>query len=204
MISVDYGLAPETVYPKCFNDAWEAFEAISKAYKGPIILAGDSAGGNLAAAVTHYARGRVPDRIKGQVLIYPGLGGDWATESYVRHANAPHLTTDDMKFYMTARTGGGVPPKGDPCYAPLHDTDFSNLPLTVCITAECDPLSSDGNAYRDAIVTAGGQAVWLNEAGLVHGCLRARTMSTRAGAFFDKVTASIDALGQGNWSFSQD
>lgn len=201
VIAVDYGLAPEVIYPGCFNDAWAAFNAISAAYVGPLILCGDSAGGNLAAAVTHHARGRVDGRIKGQVLIYPGLGGDWSTDSYIRHANAPHLTADDMKFYMAVRNGGATPPQGDPCYAPLQDSDFSGLPPTVCITAQCDPLSSDGGAYRDAILAEGSQAQWINVDGMVHGCLRARAMSVRAAGFFDHVVDAVDALGQGKWPY---
>lgn len=199
VVSVDYGLAPEVVFPACFNDAWAAFAAIDDTFPGRIVLCGDSAGGNLAAAVAHAARGR--DGILGQVLIYPGLGGDWSMDSYRRYADAPHLTTADMQFYMKVRTGGAVPPTGDPRYAPLHDTDFSGLPPTVCVVAQCDPLASDGAAYRDAIVAAGGQAVCFTHAGLVHGCLRARVMSRNAGAFFDRVVGALDALGKADWPF---
>lgn len=201
VISVDYGLAPEVVYPGCFNDAWAAFAAIAARYDGPIVMSGDSAGGNLAAAVTHHARGRHPGRICGQVLIYPGLGGDWEMDSYITHANAPHLTTEDMKFYMHVRTGGAQRPVGDACYAPLHDSDFTGLPPTVCVTAQCDPLASDGGAYRDAIVAAGGQAQCSNVAGMVHGCLRARAMSGRAAGFFDEVVGAVHALGQRDWPY---
>lgn len=201
VVSVDYALAPETTFPGCFNDAWAAFDAIQKTYPGPIVLAGDSAGGNLAAAVAHHARGRAVDRVIGQVLIYPGLGGDRGQGSYITHANAPELTTADMAFYMKVRFGGAVPPKGDPRFAPLQDSDFSNLPPSVLITAECDPLASDGEAYRDALVAAGGKAVWINEAGLVHGCLRARVMSRKAAEFFGKVVDGIAALGRGDWPY---
>ena len=202
VISVDYGLAPEVVFPGCFNDAFAAFEAIATAHPGDIVVSGDSAGGNLAAAVAHQARRTYQGRIIGQVLIYPGLGGDWASESYVTHANAPHLTTKDMEFYMHVRTGGAPRPEGDARYAPLHDSDFSGLPPTVCITAACDPLFSDGEAYCNAIRTAGGRAEWSNVAGMVHGCLRARAMSKRAAGFFDQVVAGVDALGRGAWPFS--
>jgi acetyl esterase len=198
VISVDYGLSPEVTFPGCFNDAYGAFEAIAAGCAGGIVLAGDSAGGNLAAAVAHHARGRVDGRIKGQVLIYPGLGGDREQGSYVRHANAPQLTVADMDFYQQVRSGG-EPPKADPRYAPLQDTDFTDLPPSVMITAECDPLSSDGEAYRDAILGAGGQAIWVEESGLVHGCLRARVMSQRAAAFFDRVVDAIGKLGAGEW-----
>ena len=201
VISVDYGLAPEVTFPGCFEDAWRAFAAITSERSGDIVLAGDSAGGNLAAAVAHYARGRVDGRVTGQVLIYPGLGGDTAKGSYVEHANAPHLTMADLAFYRTVRTGGAEPPDNDPRYAPLSDTDFSGLPPTVLVTAECDPLASDGESYRDAVLAAGGRAVWFNEPGLVHACLRARNMSKRAAVFFDRVVDGIANLGQGRWPY---
>ncbi len=197
VVSVDYGLAPEVVFPGCFNDAQAAFEAITAAYPGRVLMVGDSAGGNLATAVTHHARRRVA----GQVLIYPGLGGDPTTGSYVTHADAPELTTRDMLFYQTVRTGGAAVPQGDPRWAPLQDDDFDGLPPTVIVTAECDPLASDGGAYRDRVVAAGGRAVWFNEAGLVHGCLRARGMSARAAAFFDRVVDAVGALGAGRWPY---
>jgi acetyl esterase len=197
VISVDYGLAPETVFPGCYNDTKAAFDAIALAYPQTLLSAGDSAGGNLAAAVTHHARGQ----IAGQILIYPGLGGDPTKGSYIEHANAPELTTKDMLFYQTVRTGGTPPPTDDPRYAPLQDTDFAGLPPTVIITAECDPLASDGESYRNAILKAGGQAVWFNEAGLVHGCLRARGMSARGAAFFDRVANAVDALAKGSWPY---
>ncbi len=197
VVSVDYRLAPETTFPGCYNDAYAAFDAIQAAYPGRIIMAGDSAGGNLAAAVTHHAR----SRIAGVVLIYPGLGGDRSKGSYIEHAEAPELTVRDMEFYQTVRTGGAPPPEGDPRYAPLQDSDFTGLPPTVIVTAECDPLASDGKSYRDVLLANGGRAVWFNEAGLVHGCLRARGMSTRGAAFFDRVATAVKALGQGDWPY---
>ncbi len=201
VISVDYGLAPEVVFPACFNDAWIAFEAIAATCSGGIVLCGDSAGGNLAAAVAHYARGRLDGRIIGQVLIYPGLGGDHSKGSYVTHANAPQLTVADMEFYKTVRTGGVAVPENDPRFAPLQDNDFKGLPATVVVTAECDPLASDGESYRDALLAAGGKAVWFNEAGMVHACLRARVMSKRAAVLFDRVVDGVAALGQGKWPY---
>ncbi len=201
VISVDYALAPETVFPGCFNDAWSAFAAISGERSGGIVLCGDSAGGNLAAAVAHHARGRVDGRIVGQVLIYPGLGGDMTKGSYVAHANAPQLTLADLEFYKTLRTGGAAVLQGDPRYAPLEDSNFNGLPPSVIVTAECDPLASDGEAYCDRVRAAGGRAVWFNEAGMVHACLRARNCTTRGAAFFDRVVDGITALGAGRWPY---
>lgn len=200
VVSVDYRLAPETVFPGCFEDAWAAFSAVAEGYDGPLLLVGDSAGGNLAAAVAHHARGRiVRDRIVGQVLIYPGLGGDPSQGSYITHAEAPQLTVADMAFYQRLRCGGNAPPAQDPRYAPLHDTDFGGLPPSVLVTAECDPLSSDGEAYRNAIQAAEGRALWIEEPGLVHGYLRARAVSAKAGESFARMTRAIAALGRGDW-----
>ncbi|MFD2739100.1 alpha/beta hydrolase [Sulfitobacter aestuarii] len=199
VISVDYALAPEVVFPGCYEDAWAAFAAIAQGFAGPIVLAGDSAGGNLAAAVAHEARSQLSGRIVGQVLIYPGLGGDWGQGSYVTHADAPQLSVTDLEFYQQTRTGGALPPEGDARFAPLQDVDFSGLPPSVIFTAECDPLSSDGETYRNAVIAAGGRALWIEEQGLVHGYLRARVMSARAATSFARIVAAVSALGRGDW-----
>ncbi len=199
VIAVDYRLCPEHQHPAQFQDAWAATNWAAEEYGDPLVLAGDSAGGNLASAVAHYARGRL-DNILGMVLIYPGLGGDPTQGSYVEHSNAPLLTSADIKFYENVRCSGDVP-QGDPTYAPLHDTDFSGLPPTIVVTADCDPLRDDGQAYCEKIVAAGGQACWINEPGLIHGYLRARTTVARAKDSFERISVAIEALGQGVWSY---
>ncbi|WP_425078680.1 alpha/beta hydrolase [Ruegeria denitrificans] len=199
VVAVDYRLCPEHVHPAQFDDSWAAANWAATKFGDPLVLAGDSAGGNLAAAVSHYARGRM-DGILGQVLIYPGLGGDRTRRSYQEHAQAPLLTLDEIKFYETVRCAGD-PPQGDPTYAPLQDSDFSNLPPTVVVTADCDPLRDDGQVYCSRINAAGGQAHWINEFGLVHGYLRARTSVKRAADSFERISVAIEALGQGIWSY---
>jgi acetyl esterase len=200
VVSVDYRLAPEHKHPASFDDALAAFEWVANSYRTPILLCGDSAGGNLAAAVAHATRGHRRKPI-GQILIYPGLGGDDSKGSYVKHANAPMLTTRDLAFYKDIRTDGRDCSQ-DPSYAPLADSSFAGLPPTVIITAECDPLSSDGEAYRDRLLAAGGKAWWHEEAGLVHGYLRARHMAARARTSFGRIVDSIAMLGHGEWTHS--
>jgi acetyl esterase len=197
VVSVDYRLAPEHLHPAAFDDALSAFAWVAASYECPILLCGDSAGGNLAAAVSHATRRR-PRRPASQILIYPGLGGDHSQGSYLSHANAPMLTVRDLDFYRNIRTGGQER-DGDPTLAPLVDMDFSDLPPTVLVTAQCDPLSSDGEAYRDRVLDAGGRAVWVEENGLVHGYLRARHTVGRAGASFTRIVDAVAALGQGAW-----
>ena len=197
VVSVDSRLAPAHLHPAAFDDVMSAFEWATANREHPIVLCGDSAGGNLAAAVSHATRGHQRKPI-GQVLIYPGLGGDRSRGSYVTHAEAPMLTVRDLEFYKNIRTGG-VDRTGDITLSPLADGDFANLPPTVLITAECDPLSSDGEAYRARVAAAGGRAYWFEEPGLVHGYLRARHTVGRARASFTRIVDAVAALGTGEW-----
>ncbi|UCI20018.1 alpha/beta hydrolase [Mesorhizobium sp. B2-1-8] len=199
VVSVDYRLAPDHLHPAAFDDAMSAFEWAAGSYDRPVVLCGDSAGGNFCAAVAHATRGHAKKPI-GQVLIYPGLGGDRSRGSYVRHAEAPMLTVRDLEFYKHIRTGG-VDQTGDITLSPLADADFANLPPSVLITAECDPLSSDGEAYRDRIVAAGGRAAWFEEPGLVHGYLRARHSVGRARTSFTRIVDAVATLGKGGWTW---
>ena len=189
--SVDYRLAPEHRFPDDFNDCLVAYRSIAQRSDDPIILVGDSAGGNLAAAVSHATR-KDDIRPAGQVLIYPGLGSDLDWGTFLTHADAPLLTTQDTTFYKTIRTGGDDSVLRDPRATPLNDPDFANLPPTLVISAECDPLSGDGDAYVQKIRDAGGIAEWINEKGLVHGYLRARHTVKRAHESFGRIVAGID------------
>ena len=194
VISVDYRLSPEHRHPDAFDDAC----AVVRATSGPLVLVGDSAGGNLAAATAHALR---DPRILGQVLIYPGLGGNRQKGSYVTHAHAPMLTAADLEFYAGIRHGGTAPPPGDATVSPLQDKDFSGLPMTLAIGAECDPLHDDASAYTVAICAAGGRAHAVTATGLVHGYLRARATVPRAADSFALITATITAFADGNWPF---
>lgn len=199
VVSVDYRLCPEHIHPAAFEDARCAYDWVAARFEGPIVLAGDSAGGNLCAALAHALRG-AKTRVIGQVLIYPGLGGDMTRGSYVEHANAPGLSTDDIRFYADLRTGGQEV-QNDPTLAPLQDHSFAELPPTVIFTADCDPLRDDGPDYVARLNAAGGKAISINEPGLVHGYLRARSMSSRARESFEAIVLAVEALGQKLWSW---
>lgn len=108
------------------------------------------------------------------------------------------LTMRDLEFYKDIRTGG-EDRTGDITLSPLADADFANLPATVVVTAECDPLSSDGEAYGERIVAAGGKAIWVEEPGLVHGYLRARHTVGRARQSFTRIVDAVAVLGRGEW-----
>ncbi len=189
--SIDYRLSPEHKHPAAFNDSLAVVQFEAQRLGVPLLLCGDSAGGNLCAAVSHRLRStEKPSPVFAQVLIYPALGGDPDTGSYLVHANAPQFTRDDVLFYLRVRVDGS-PPTNDVSYAPLHDDNFANLPKTFAVSAECDPVADDGRLYCEAIRKAGGNATWRNEAGLVHGYLRARHTSSRAKASFKAITDQL-------------
>ena len=196
--SVDYRLAPENTFPDDFHDALNCFEHIAKGSDLPVVVVGDSAGANLAAAISHVTK-HSKNKPVGQVLIYPGLDSKLDHGTFLEHAEAPMLTRADTTFYKTVRTGGDAERLNEATCCPLNANEFQNLPPTIVVSAECDPLSGDGKNYCDKITAAGGQATWHNEDGLVHGYLRARHTVKRAKVSFEKIVTSIKALGLGQW-----
>ena len=194
VVSADYRLAPEHPHPAAFEDALAVARWLI-GQGGPVVLAGDSAGGNLAAAVAHAMRDE-PGQAAGMVLIYPGLGGARDLPSRIEQAQAPLLTAADLDFYHGIRGGD---PDRDPRLSPLLDSDFAGLPPCVAIPAEFDPLRDDALVYADRIRAAGGHAVCLVQPGWLHGALRARHRAPAAARAFDAVVGAIDTLGRGGW-----
>jgi acetyl esterase len=199
VVSVAYSLAPEHKHPAQFNDAYHAVKIASNTYPEPLIVAGDSAGGNLAACVCHSLRS-TDINLSGQVLIYPSLGTNMDSKSFIIHSNAPLLSTKDMLYYKKIRCENDVP-EDDATFAPLNDEDFSNLPPTIVFTAACDPLVDDGEKYCEKITNSGGLAKWINEAGLVHGYLRARSEVARASNSFERIAFAAASLAQKKWPY---
>ena len=199
VVSVAYSLAPEHKHPAQFNDAYHAVKIASNTYPEPLIVAGDSAGGNLAACVCHSLRS-TDINLSGQVLIYPSLGTNLDSKSFIIHSNAPLLSTKDMLYYKKIRCENDVP-EDDATFAPLNDEDFSNLPPTIVFTAACDPLVDDGEKYCEKITNSGGLAKWINEAGLVHGYLRARSEVARASNSFERIAFAAASLAQKKWPY---
>lgn len=204
VVSVDYRLCPEHPHPAAYLDALAATRAIADECPAPLLLAGDSAGGNLAASVAQAIGRKGAFGIAGMVLIYPGLGGDKDVGSYLTHSNAPMLTRDDVLFYSSIRHGDAPAPSPDPTFAPLSDSDFSDLPPTLAIAAECDPLADDATHYAARLTAAGVQARAIVEPGLVHGYLRARATVPRAAASFDRITRTLTAMANGTWSETEE
>ena len=185
--AVDYRLSPEHRHPAAFDDVLDIYQSLNK--KNPVILVGDSAGGTLVSMLATHLKGS--DRtLKGQVLIYPYLGGNMKAGSYKKHALAPCLTKSNMEFYLNSWLDKNY----NSVKLPLDETDFSNLPPTVVFTASDDPLNSDGVDYVNKIKQSNGKAIHFEGKGLVHGFLRARHSAEKARISFSKITEVITLL----------
>jgi acetyl esterase len=186
VVSVDYRLCPEHVHPAQYDDCLAVACAVLA--EGPVILAGDSAGGNTAAALAQTLKGQ---DIRGHVLIYPGLGG-WklGLPSFTECADAPLLKSDEMEFYRQMRAGGDSP-EDDPTFTPLDAEDFSGLSPCFASAAGVDPIRDDAVEYVRLLVGAGVTAYCVVEPQLPHGHLRARNMSHRAREAFERILEAI-------------
>lgn len=191
VVSVDYRLAPEHRHPAAFEDALTAFSWTRKVLRKPVLLMGESAGGNLAACLAVKARGDTG--LMGQVLVYPALSGLRDGLSFQRHAQAPLLAAADIGAYDAMRSSGGRDAE-DERFTPFAARSFFGLPPTSVFAAECDPLASEGEDYCARIAEAGGTATFVEEKGLVHGYLRARTTASRARDAFDRILREVRRL----------
>ncbi len=198
VVLVDYRLAPEHPHPAQLEDSLNVLSWLRQhgaeigLDPNNIIGGGDSAGGQMTAGLSLYLRehGLVP--LSGMVLIYPVLGTDLNTPSYVRNANAPCLTRDEMIFFLEAFMGGqGGANWNDPHAAPLLADDLSNLPPAFITVAAHDPLYDDGVNFHDRLLTAGSQCELRREPVLAHSYMRARHVSKPAMAGFEAIVDAV-------------
>jgi acetyl esterase len=176
VISPAYRLAPEHVFPAAVDDCWDALgwvvEHADELDVDPrrIAVMGDSAGGNLAAVVALLARDAGGPELRGQVLIYPGteMYDRWPSED--RNAEAPVLTSRNMRAFVRLYLGDQHGTE-DFRASPVRAASHAGLPKTFILTAEADPLLDNGTHYRDALVTAGVPVRYAEYDGAIHGFL---------------------------------
>lgn len=178
VVSVEYRLAPEHRFPVGFEDCYAAAKALFAGDVLPgvdpdmITLMGDSAGGNLAAAVCLKARDTGDFHPKRQVLIYPALNHCYTEESpyeSVRTNGTGYLLTSvKMQDYITLYKSSDED-LGNPYFAPIVAEDLSGLPDTLILTAEFDPLRDEGEAYGMRMREAGCRVRTERIEGALHG-----------------------------------
>lgn len=165
VVLVDYRKAPEHPFPAASNDAWDALVWASKnmdALAGgsvPLLVGGDSAGGNLAAVVAQKAKAASGPELAAQLLVYPVTDGAMDTPGYANPDNQLLLNTPLMQWFW----GHYVPNPEDrlaPDPSPLRAEDVSGLPPAIVVTAEYDVLREETEAYAEKLRAAGVQVTF--------------------------------------------
>ncbi len=147
VVMVDYRLAPEHPFPAALDDAWTALQWTASEVNrndgivAPLVVAGDSAGGNLALGVARRARGAGPD-LAAALLVYPVTDVDTTRGSYVHPDNQLLLSRATMTWFLDHYLQGVD--GSQPDVSPLNDLDLSGLPPTAVALAEHDPLLDEG------------------------------------------------------------
>jgi acetyl esterase len=174
VVSVDYRLAPEHRFPAAPEDCYAALRFVAE--RGEelgidprrLAVAGDSAGGNLAAVTALLARERRGPDLRFQLLVYPVADHAFDTASYRDNAEGYFLTTAMMRWFWGHYLER--PEQGDdPLASPLRAKDLAGLPPALVITAEYDPLRDEGEAYAERLRKAGVAAELLRYDGQIHG-----------------------------------
>lgn len=177
VVAVDYRLAPEHVYPAAADDCYAATKWV-EANAGTlgidpnsIAVAGDSAGGNLAAVVCLMAKAKKGPQIAFQMLIYPTTDFTDAEQwgSRTEFAEGYFLEKETMRWFEGNYIGGNDAARSEPFASPLSADDLSGLPPAYVITAGFDPLRDEGKAYADALNAAGTKAEYIDYPGMIHG-----------------------------------
>jgi acetyl esterase len=197
VVSVGYRLAPEHPWPAAVEDAYAATLWASRnaaelgGAQHRLAVAGDSAGGNLAAVVALGARDRGGPAIAFQLLVYPALDAAGDTGSWRDHADGFHLTAAGMRWYWDHYLGGadGTAPDA----SPLRAAFLGGLPPALVIVAEHDVLRDEGEAYAARLAGAGVAATASRYPGMVHGFLRWRAVTATAGTALAEAAAALGA-----------
>ncbi|WP_420750376.1 alpha/beta hydrolase [Rhodococcus sp. O3] len=174
VVSVDYRLAPENPAPAAMEDVYAAVcwtVENADSYGGDparVAVAGDSAGGNLSAAVSVAARERGGPSIAAQILLYPVIGDDFETESYRKYGVGYYNTTKAMRWYWEQYAPNG---RDSALVVPSRASTLAGLPPALVATAELDPPCSEGEAYAERLAADGVPVIAHRFDGLFHGFL---------------------------------
>lgn len=198
VVSVDYRLSPESPFPAAVDDSmtaskWVIQHATELGGSTSIGVAGDSAGGNLAAVVSQQllAEGT---KLAGQLLIYPGVDdvhGNYPSRD--ENGSGYFLEKETLHWFFYQYVGDWKDFK-DPRLTPINASSFNNLPPAVIVTAEFDPLRDEAEAYGARLQAAGVSAEIIRGAGMIHGFFDMGRWSTAAQGIIDSTAARFGEI----------
>ena len=192
VLAVDYRLAPEHRFPAGLEDCEDVLAAVLDGSipgvpGGCVVVAGDSAGANLATVCC----ARLPDRarIALQVLLYPVTDADFSRPSYQTHGVGLPLTGQDMRWFFRHYAPEAL--WRHPAISPVRHTDLAGMPPALVITAEYDVLCDEGEAYARNLAAAGVPVVQRRVPGVTHGFIRLHNLFDVADAELSMISAAI-------------
>ncbi|MEX0942385.1 MAG: alpha/beta hydrolase [Pseudomonadales bacterium] len=190
VVSTDYRLAPEHPFPAPLEDCFTALKWVA-AHAGElgidankIAVGGDSAGGNLSAAVCLMARESGGPRLVHQLLLYPVTDHNFETESYAVNGEGFMLTREGMQWFFNHYLAAGAD-SADPLVSPLRAKDLAGLPTATIVTAEFDPLRDEGEAYGEKLSRAGVDVLVKRFDGMIHGFVHMSDLLTQGADAID-------------------
>lgn len=194
VVSVDYRLAPEDPFPAGLNDVYNVLQWVYKNAKNingdssQICVAGDSAGSNLSAAVSQMARDNAGPPITCQVLIYPSTNiYKLNTKSWSYFGMDYNLTKENSEKFISLYTPR-LEDRKNPYASPLLSTNFKDLPNTLIITAEFDPLRDEGEAYGTKLKDAGVNVISTRYKGVTHGFITMDKITRKAAEAINEIS----------------
>ncbi|TYL44881.1 alpha/beta hydrolase [Nocardioides sp. BGMRC 2183] len=196
VVLVDYRLAPEHPYPTAVDDSWSALQWVEQEMESlvgkrlPLVVGGDSAGGNIAAILSQRAIARGGPEITRQVLVYPVTDADFERPSYVAAENQLMLSKDSMVWFWDHYAPNAAD-RQQPDASPLRAQDLAGLPPAIILTAEHDVLCDEGEEYAAALREAGVPVVHRRFDGQMHGFFTMVNLLPGAAAGLDFVTAEL-------------
>ena len=197
VIGVEYRLAPEDRFPALAEDAYTALvwvaENAPRLGIDPTRIAayGQSAGGNLVACLAVMDRDRGGPRLCFQVPVYPVIDANFERPSYKEWGDGPGLTREQMEWYWDLYVDEAD--RHHPYVAPLHAETLAGVAPALVITAEADPLQSEGEEYALRLREDGVDATHVMATGLHHGFLNVMQRFPKAQQVFDVIVATLRA-----------
>ncbi|KYH25455.1 acetyl esterase [Halalkalicoccus paucihalophilus] len=198
VLSVDYRLAPEHPFPAAVEDAYAALEWAAEYAERincdprRVAVGGDSAGGNLAAAVSLMSRDRDGPEITHQSLIYPAVASPAVHEfpSHEENGEGYLLEAASIEWFLERYLPNPVDHR-NAYAAPLLARDYSNLPSATVLTAGFDPLRDEGREYADRLESAGVSVTRHEYEGMIHGFVNLLDHLDAAGEAIDALGADL-------------
>ncbi|MGY4349077.1 acetyl esterase [Bradyrhizobium sp. GM7.3] len=197
VVAPSYRLAPENKFPSAVEDAYAAMKWAGEriaSFGGKIdklFIAGDSAGGNLAAATTLMARDRNGPKISGQILLYPVVDAKADYPSMREHAEGYFLHTAALSWFWDHYLSAAAD-RNNPYASPING-NLAGLPRTLIVSMEYDPSRDEGEAYGTKLAAAGVDVRVTRMAGLIHGTFWSSGAVPRAEELYAEIASFLRA-----------